>query len=272
MNEQHVDLDGLADLLAAGDSAQNVHLQTCAPCQERLSQLQAALVPVASSLAALPLPPEPAGLDARLTAAVASLRAKQGTAKVAKLADRRPARKLAWLPIAGGMAAAVALVFAIVVIGGTTPASDIPTETAAGPRTNNTGLAYSKDGQLLAAQLPALLNGTASGLPTDVPRQQSSPERTDNGGVAPQVAVDAADKLGTLRTTAGLASCLTALTEGSAVQLPLALDYASFDQQPALVVVLPSTVKEKVDVFVVGAACAQADANLLHFVRLNAPA
>ena len=79
------------------------------------------------------------------------------------------------------------------------------------------------------------------------------------------------DPLARLRTTEGLASCITALTEPGQVVLPLALDYATFEGSPALVVVLPSTKADKVDVFVVGPGCTTGDAALLYFARLDRP-
>jgi len=70
---------------------------------------------------------------------------------------------------------------------------------------------------------------------------------------------------------AALASCLAGLTEVDDTQLPLALDYASFEGKPALAVVLPSDKADKVDVFFVGPTCSQSDAQLLHFARIAKP-
>lgn len=283
MSEQHLDLDGLADLLATGTADHDpvdAHLGSCAQCRSDLGALRAALEPVAASLAALPLPAAPADLDARLTTALQGLRTKQEGQQVTRLADRRAPGRLAWLPIAGGLAAAAALVFAVVIVngGGDQPSTGGTAQgtSALGTRTSNTGLAYGADGGLLAGELPSLLNGTATGLPTAgteaLASDQASRSSTKSSGPllgTPDAA--AADPLSRLRTTTGLASCLASLTEGADASLPLALDYASFNKKPAMVVVLASEKADKVDVFVVGAGCAQADANLLYFARLPAP-
>lgn len=276
MPDPHLDLDGLADLLAAGSTDGDAHLRSCGMCRSRLTELQAALSPVAASLAALPLPETPADLDGRFTTAVDRLRAAASKPARSRAAQPAP-RKLAWLPIAGGLAAAAALVFGVVVVSNDNgSSSDGPGSSLAQPssHTSNSGLDYAQDGKLLTAELPALLNGTAG-----TAQDAALPERTRRVGQkgvneqAPQAAPgSAADPLSRLRSTAGLASCLTALTDGTEVELPLALDYASFEAKPALVVVLSSSKPEKVDVFVVGAGCAQADPQLLHFARLDAPA
>ncbi|MDP3714284.1 MAG: hypothetical protein Q8R60_17560 [Mycobacteriales bacterium] len=81
------------------------------------------------------------------------------------------------------------------------------------------------------------------------------------------------DPLAALRTTPGLAACLAALLppDDDSVQ-PLALDYGTFSGKPALLVLLPVPQRsDKVDVFVVGAGCAQADEQLLFFQRVDRP-
>ena len=85
------------------------------------------------------------------------------------------------------------------------------------------------------------------------------------------LATPSGDPLAALRTTAGLARCLASLTDATDPGLPLALDYASFNGRPALVVVLPSEKADKVDVLVVPPGCAQADGQLLYFTRLPRP-
>ena len=271
MAEQHLDLDGLADLLAVGTPEHDAHLQTCATCRTRLAELQAAFEPVSASLAALPLPPAPADLDSRLSSAVDRLRAsaQPAAAKASRAREVRPARKASWMPLAVGLATAAALVTGVVLVNGKDkPTSDSgAAPEAASPHASSSGLSYGRDGKLLAAELPALLNGTAAVAADKA--LTSAPAR--NGAQSPGPVVAAADPLSRLHTTSGLASCITALTEGGAAQLPLALDYASFEKQPALVVVLASSKAEKVDVFVVGAGCAQPDAQLLYFARLPAP-
>jgi hypothetical protein len=70
----------------------------------------------------------------------------------------------------------------------------------------------------------------------------------------------------------GLASCLAALLPPEEPDLrPLALDYASFGGAPALAVVLPDPDPAKLQVFVVGPGCSQADDGVLRFVRVARP-
>jgi hypothetical protein len=172
---------------------------------------------------------------------------------------------------------------------------------------NETGNDYVADGTLAAA-LPSLLGGSATPLTGALspPSAQESAERSadepapaaapaepvpaPSGPVA--AARDSAEaptaqegtsdfgltaagpELDRLRTAEGLASCLLALLppDDDTVR-PLAVDYAAYSGQPALVVLLPgSGAPDKVDVFVVGAGCAQPDASLLFFAQLDRPA
>ncbi len=89
---------------------------------------------------------------------------------------------------------------------------------------------------------------------------------------APEAARAAApDPLARLRDPAELAGCLSGLTDADSPGVPLALDYASFAGQPALLVVLPSAREGKVDVFAVGAGCRAGDDRTLLFSRLDRP-
>ena len=54
-------------------------------------------------------------------------------------------------------------------------------------------------------------------------------------------------------------------------QLPLAVDYASYDGQPALAVVLPDPEPTTVSVFVVGPGCSAQDDRTLFFFRAPRP-
>ena len=72
MNEDHLDLDALADRLAqAGQDS--THLSSCPGCAGRLDELAAAQAPVTSALAGLAAPAIPADVAARLDAALADL-------------------------------------------------------------------------------------------------------------------------------------------------------------------------------------------------------
>jgi hypothetical protein len=99
----HLDLDALADVLA-GERDDDAHLRACRPCADRLAELAAADASVTAALAALPPPPLPDELSARLTRALQ----QEWHADVATV---RPLRQRAagWLP---SVAASVALVLA----------------------------------------------------------------------------------------------------------------------------------------------------------------
>jgi hypothetical protein len=166
---------------------------------------------------------------------------------------------------------------------------------------NDTGSTYTTTN--LAAAVPGLLSGDAERVgdgavaaPAPMSADTGTTAGAESGGTtgaatggsggkqatrsssAQSAAPDDADALARLRTEAGLADCLVALLppdDDSVV--PLALDYGSFTvdgaPQPALLVVLPVPGREdKLDVFVVGAGCAQADEQLLHFARVDRPA
>ena len=266
---EHLNLDALADVLAGEPSP---HLEECGQCRAEVGALQAAMGPVATALTGLPDPPPPAGLDERISAALAKERrglTGPSAATVTPLASRRPLTR--WLPLSAGIAAAAALVFGGVVLvqrnDRASTSSDKSAAGVAGYRTSSTGADYRKDGTLLARALPSLLGAGAA-----APQAQAAPA-PGAAAVTPETRAGLApvDPLANLRTTQGLASCLTSLSDANAPGLPLALDYASFEGQPALVVVLPASKADKVDVFVVGAGCSKADATVLFFTRLAKP-
>jgi hypothetical protein len=262
----HLDLDALADLLAGeGD---RTHLDSCAACQARLAELAAAMPAVAASLGALELPAEPADLAGRLEAALAVAAAPPIT-NVLPLRSRSR-----WLPALAGVAAAAALV-----TGGALllqrPAGDSTTSALQPYPVNETGTDYTAAS--LAGAVPTLLgsadqyraqkDSTAPGVGSAIGGTAASESATLSSADAAPLA---ADPLDALRTTEGLASRLAALADpGEAATLPLAVDYAQYDGQPALVVVVASPKSDKVDVFVVGAACDRADARLLYFARVD---
>lgn len=202
------------------------------------------------------------------------------------------------------VAAAGALVTGVVVALPALRGDDAQTarELAAGPVRLDTGTPYSATS--LPGTLTALLRGTPPGEGGDAPAARTTAEGDAGAPVAvPQVAAPllpatdgpdgggttsdtgslgvgaatdgetaqggAADPLARLRTDAGLASCLTALSTDSDA-LPLLLDYGTFDGVPALVVALPVAGRQdKADVFVVGAGCTAQEEDLLHFARVD---
>lgn len=265
----HLDLDALADVLADGAGGTDAaHLASCEACRARLDELAAALPAVSSALAALPAPTPPAGLEERLLAAVAAAD-RAGTANVLPMTRRRTR----WLPALGAVAAAAVLVTGGVLVAQQGTGSRTTSDSAAGANTyavNDSGTDYQGTPASLSAALPRLLAGEAVGTRA---LDAAAPTAEAQKGASPAAGLttSAQDPLAELRTTAGLARCLASLTDPADEGLPLALDYASFEGKPALVVVLPSSKADKVDVMVVPAGCAQADGQVLYFTRLPKP-
>lgn len=271
----HLDLDALADVLAGGPQPE--HLQSCPSCRARLDELGTATTGVAATLAALPVPPMPDDLADRLSRAVEQAAAPAPT-NVLPLDERR---RMRWLPALGAVAAAAVLVVGGVLVanrggGGAPSRTSDQAGSSTGYAVNDSGANY--DAKQLAAALPGLLKGqahaaaapkAAAGLKAQAPAPVPTGERAGDQTYA--AASGAADPLAPLRDTAGLARCLSSLTDPSESGLPLALDYASYQGTPALVVVLPSSKPDKVDVFVVPVGCARADGALLYFTRLPKP-
>lgn len=291
MSEQHLDLDALADVLAGEPAAHlGAHLATCASCRAAVSEFEAALAPVQAALVELPTPELPDAVAVAVEDVIAEERRASATdravpstppavpaattppavpavpaATVTPMAAGRD-RRTRWLPIASGVAAAAALVVGAIVVlpgGGGSSDQDSTLSDTAGIRSSSTGTDYGKDGAALSRALPSLLIGSA---PKGVAgaSQPGAPSVTDGRA-------ESTDALAALREPASLASCLASLSDVDDPGIPLALDYASFEGQPALVVVLPTTRTDKVDVFVVGAGCSQADAKVLFFTRLTRP-
>jgi hypothetical protein len=303
----HLDLDALADLLAAEASEADVaHVAACHGCAGRLDELATAEVEVAATLAALPAPPVPEGLAARLQAALDAepgLRPAAAAEGPVALGDGARAvaagstvtpfpqatgRRRTWLPAA----AAVALLLmggglgatALLAGGGTDgdsttsaaggAASGEQADPAAGIVRHETGTDYAVEGAL-AASLPALLDGSAApsaplaSRPDDAqaPLEPQAEARVEQGAPGGDPALDR------LRTPEGLASCLAAvLPPEDAAARPLAVDYAAYAGTPALVVLLPATgAPDKVDVFVVDSGCRQGADGTLLFTRLDRP-
>jgi hypothetical protein len=105
--------------------------------------------------------------------------------------------------------------------------------------------------------------------PVDQARSEEQDAATTFSESGPQVA--SLDPLALLRTPEGLASCLAGVLAGEPDTSPLALDYAQFAGQPALAVLLPDPDPSVVSAFLVGPGCSQADADVLHFVRIPRP-
>ena len=265
----HLDLDELADVLCGEAGAEATeHAATCPACSAALTDLEAAQVPLLARLATLPDPEPPAGLDERLLAAVARERRTQTSAGAANVlplpAGRRPP---AWLTGAAAAAALIGVVgggIALLPHGAPRTQSSSATASTAGTaglvvRRLASGTGYRKVGPSFASALPLLLGAASPGA---VAGPQLKTDERKAGAV---------DPLGRLRDEGALAGCLASLTTPEDPGVPLAVDYATYEGAPAIIVVLPSPKPATVDVYVVGPACTPADADLRYFVRLPRP-
>jgi hypothetical protein len=272
---EHLDQDALADVLADEPAAGALdHLQECDLCAASLSELRKALGLVAATLAALPEPAFPDGLAERLDSAIAKERRALSAGTATNVVPLVATRRRNLLPLAGGLAAAAVLVVGGVILAGGSGGSSKNSSTKAGVSaqhptagiaTSNSGRAYAKGGAGLAEQLPSLLTGSAADAAT-------APEVTTQDRSVPKAGgPEVADPLAALRSNAGLAACLVSLTDPADPGVPLALDYGSYAGTPALVVVLPSPIKDKVYVYFVGAECNAKDSHVLFFDKLTKP-
>lgn len=299
-------------LAGEGTEQQVAHVGACAVCAFALEELDGVQRPVQALLAALPVPAMPPDLVDRLVAGLRGEGAagaarpglEPGGAAGGSLVVRLPQRSAAaspWLRSAAATVGVLVLVGAgaALLSGRGSPAVNTSTaggsssraaggaeDLAGGIPASSTGNDYRADGAALAIALPGLLSAPALGMVPPAAQRSEAPTRTDSdaateGGPAdPSPASSgpagpdptAAGPLVRLRDPAELAGCLSALNPGAAAAAPLALDYASFEGQPALVVVLPSDAPGKVDVFVVAAGCRAADDATLLFSQLPAPA
>ena len=306
----HLDLDALADLLAGeGDDAQIDHLAACASCSAALADLDQASTDVRATLAALPAPTVPDDLAARLDAALLAAREEPAPRRRTGRVTPLPVTPLPVIPLpvddgAGVpralsdgavddgpgeprrgaadqpgpavppqrrpgrsrrpalLAAAAVAATAVVGLGGAAlwaglgrgggdsvtaaaGSAAAPAEAGRAAQTvTDSGRAYGPGAGGLAAALPALLGQVAA-----------SPSRS-------------AGSLARLHEPAELAGCLSALPPGAP---PLALDYATYDGRPALVVVRPAADPAEVEVAVVGEGCREGSADRLLLTTLPRP-
>jgi len=297
VSENHLDLDALADALAQDDDQADQHFAECTECTESLADLRDADQTLSAQLAALDQPTMPDDLAARLEAALQAeppaAPAEENGASVTTLPVSQPApAPTRWLAAA---AAAVLVLGGIGVgitqLGGrsdeqsTSANGGAADSTLAAPAPgfvrNDTGNEYG-DRAALTAAVPGLVAGTAASQRSGgAAAAAPAPGTADDAGSAPAPKAAApetqsfqvtADPLARLREEPGLKDCLTALLppDDASVQ-PLALDYGTFKGAPAMVVVLPSALSRKLDVFIVGPACSQANDSTLFYTSVSAP-
>lgn len=280
MTEPHLSADTLADLqegLLDDDGAGRAedHLAGCAACRadrDALAGLPAVLAASGAAVGALP-PDVAARLDHALAGAAAEPAGSAVTRTVTPLHPERPSRPR------GLRALQAAAVLVLVLAGGAVGVSALQGHggsagstssrsagSASAPKSADLGgypvTASGQDWtkQTVTAAVPRLIAGTVGPV---VP----SPQESGGAGESLQPAVG---DVGRLAGGADLAGCLSDLTGGPAV--PLAVDLARFEGQPAAVIVLPGLAGPgKVDVYVVAPDCAPGKGTFLYYASVPRP-
>ncbi len=283
---EHLDVDALADLeegLLDRDhvASARAHVAGCPRCRAEL----AALTGVRERLsAAAEVEPMPAEVVARLDRALAAVAAEPASTAVTRsvIPLREPQhsspRGLRWL-----QAAAVVV---LILAGGAVAVSALRGSGNTNDNASTTAGAADKAGREAAsgttypvtasgrhwtqasveAGVPQLLAGTLS--PTLPPSSFAAEDNGSGGAEAPRAlaGVPAARLAG----GPALADCVTELAGGPAT--PLAVDLATFDGQPAAVVLLPGIGGPgRVDVWVVPPDCAQGKGQFLYYANVPRP-
>jgi hypothetical protein len=278
-DRDHLSPDALADLqegLLDEPAARlaEEHLRVCRRCLER----QDALAEVSALLAdAGGTAPVPDDVAARLAAALAAEPSATAAATVTPLGTaRRPSRGMRVLQAAAVLvlllAGAGLAVTAVQGGGSQNQASDtaggavaekaVPQDPGDFPVTAS-GRNWSAD--TLAEEAPRLVAGT---LGPAASAAQDSGGSGDSGAAAERELADS--RVARLAGGPDLAGCVTALAAGPVT--PVAVDLASWQGQPAAVVVLPTPDDPAtVDIWVVAPECAEADAKVLYFARVARP-
>lgn len=281
----HVPAEVLADaaeglLPTAEQAAIDEHLDRCTDCR----QVAADLRDVPALLAVAPSPRIPDDVAARIEAALQAeppLNAPALREPIATPARRRRTRRL---PVWVGAAAVTVLGVSATVLGvraldgsetttssGAVGASleadraaEAPDATLAAPPDRD----YTAD--TLADQVQALLATDDTAADGREAAPGAVPGLGDTSG-EPSLADGTAEELGPLTTPTGLAACIEALTGRTGVT-PLAVDFATYEGQPAAILVLPDPADDAyLDVRVVGAACSASDDDLIAATRVPRP-
>ena len=295
----HLDDEALADLQEgllepAADQAARAHLAGCPACAERADRLARLPALLAGAGTVGPVPVEVAtGIDAALSAEAVSAGAP-GARTVTPL---EPARRRSPVGMRVLQAAAVLVLvlagvgLALSALGGGNDDAGSAGSTAAdaggGSADKATALGQfplTVSGRawtgstlteavpdLLAARLAPPVDAQAlreSATGSDSSRTDAPEDESDTTGTPAPEAVPT----GAQRLAAGpaLAECVAALADGPVT--PLAVDLATWEGDPAAVILLPTPDDAgTLDVWVVDPDCATADAKVRYFARLARP-
>ena len=271
----HPDADTLCDLDAgllkdtAGEADLQAHVAGCASCADLL----ALLATTRERLAALPQEPMPVDVATRMDAALAAAAAQTVTPRPATVAAvpslRSPRRSsgIRWLRGVGAVAAGAALLMAggigVRALGGPSDRSPLAgvTEGRSAPATGSPP-AISEVRNYTPATLADGVRALLPGRAADGAVRQSNPSAAPLPLGTRQTAAESA-ALARLRAPAQLAACVAELAGKQGVT-PLAVDFALFQAEPAVVIVLPTADPTRVAAWVVGPACMKGHADRRH--------
>lgn len=266
---EHLELDQLADLdedllTPADTTAAEEHLAGCGECRRRRADLRT----TRALLSTLPADPMPAAVATRIDAALAAL----PSATIVPLAGRRRSRWRAHPTMAGlGAAATVAaLVGALVVAraeshhsssdGGGTAASGATSRQAPLPlpAALATGTKYTAHN--LGTTVPGLLHPQQALLAPASPGPQTAAGTAKSSASAVPAALTRL-----FGSTAALDACVRSVETGGALVKPLAIDFATYEGAPSLLIVLPGLDTGTIDAWFVGPGCDATNENLVTY-------
>ena len=242
---EHLDLDQLADLdedllTPSETSAAEQHLAGCGACRQRRADIRA----TRALLTTLPSPSMPTDIANRIDAALAAL---PSTTIVPLTPKRRSWRAHPTMAGLGAAATVAALVGALVVARTSShhPSSSGGAGEAAGatanpaplalPPSTTSGTKYTASN--LASTVPGLLGPHTTMAVGTAP---TSPSPGAVTGVAPTKSTGVPAELTRLYTSpTALQDCVRKVEEGGPLVKPLAIDFATYQDKPALLIVLP---------------------------------
>ena len=278
----HPDTDALSDLdsgLLEGTQRETelqAHVAGCVRCAD----VVALLAETRAGLRELPDEPMPADVIDRIDAALATAakhhRPVRAPATITALSGRQRARSRRWARAAPAVAAGVVLLMAGAVgLGALRAAYDGPRQSAARQadsgapggaesRTGQPGAVRDYDTATLAAGVRLLLSPAASGArPQAVPQAaRSASPRPTSGAPSGDQSID--PELRRLQDPRHLSVCVAELSGRTDVR-PLAVDYARFEGQPAVIIVLPHPNPAYVQAWVVGPECSTGQPDLRRY-------
>jgi hypothetical protein len=295
----HLDAEVIADLQIGAlddESAAHArdHLAQCAQCRA----VADALVEVSATLAALPAVTVPEDIAERWTAALAAepVLAASGGATVVPMGAKTPARSGSWsgrgLAIAAsaaGLLLVAALAYPMLTHdnsgshtvaplagnasqdtaeGNSTEA--IPAAVVSGTEYQTSSLEHQVTAQLATYASPAAASTDGAGATDFTASPSTTPTPTPTPSVSTSVTPPVKNAPLMVADRNAELACLSAFLNPGSV--PLLVDVAAFQGQPAVVVVVPaSDDPTKIEVWVMARHCTPTNYQVLYFLRIDRP-